>query len=128
MRPDALPALAAETETRLAALAESADTARLAQRAAEAEASYRALAGELSAKRELAAHDLEARVTEVMQGLAMAGGRLEIALEPLAMPASYGVEERRVSRREPSEAAARAAREGRLGRRGCRGSRCRSRW
>src|SRR6185436_14591765 len=77
VRPDALPALAAETETRIKALAESADSARLAQRAAEAEASYRALAGELSAKRELAAHDLQSRVTEVMQGLAMAGGRLE---------------------------------------------------
>src|SRR5205823_5423850 len=93
VRPEALPALTAETETRLAALAESADTARLAQRAAEAEAAYRGLARELSAKRELAAHDLESRVTEVMQGLAMAGGRLEIALEPLAMPASYGVED-----------------------------------
>jgi len=93
VRPDALPALIAETEARLEALAESADTARLTQRAAEAEASYRALAGELSAKRELAAHDLEARVTAVMQGLAMAGGRLEIALEPLAVPASYGLED-----------------------------------
>ena len=93
VRPEGLPELRTETETRLAALADSADAARLAQRAAEAEASYRALAGELSAKRELAAHDLEARVTEVMQGLAMAGGRLEIALEPLAVPASYGVED-----------------------------------
>ena len=93
VRPEALPALRADTETRLAALAESANAAMLAQRAAEAEASYRALAGELSAKRELAAHDLEARVTDVMQHLAMAGGRLEIALLPLATPASYGVEQ-----------------------------------
>ena len=93
VRPEALPALRADTETRLAALAESANAAMLAQRAAEAEASYRAFAAELSAKRELAAHDLEARVTEVMQHLAMTGGRLEIALEPLASPASYGVEQ-----------------------------------
>jgi DNA repair protein RecN (Recombination protein N) len=93
VRPEALPALRADTETRLAALAQSANAAMLAQRAAEAEASYRALAGELSAKRELAAHDLEARVTDVMQQLAMAGGRLEIALERLATPASYGVEQ-----------------------------------
>ena len=93
VRAEALPALHAETETRLAALAASANAAILGQRAAEAEASYRAMATELSAKRELAAHDLEARVTQVMQQLAMAGGRLEIALEPLATPASYGLEQ-----------------------------------
>ena len=93
VRPEGLPALMAETEARLASLAESANAAMLAQRAAEAEAAYRALATQLSAKRELAAHDLEARVTEVMQKLAMEGGRLEIALEPLANPASYGVEQ-----------------------------------
>jgi DNA repair protein RecN (Recombination protein N) len=93
VRPEGLPALMAETEARLASLAESANAAMLAQRAAEAEGAYRALATQLSAKRELAAHDLEARVTEVMQKLAMEGGRLEIALEPLANPASYGVEQ-----------------------------------
>ena len=92
-RPEALPALMAETDARLAALAESANEAMLGARAAEAEAAYLALAAQLSAKRELAAHDLEARVTEVMQKLAMEGGRLEIALEPLANPASYGVEQ-----------------------------------
>ncbi len=93
VRPEALPQLHAETETRLAALAESANADMLGQRAADAEASYRAHAGELSAKRELAAHDLEARVTEVMQHLAMAGGRLKIALEPLPAPASFGAEQ-----------------------------------
>ena len=92
-RPEALPALMAETDARLAALAESANEAMLGARAAEAEAAYLALAAQLSAKRELAAHDLEGRVTEVMQKLAMEGGRLEIALEPLANPASYGVEQ-----------------------------------
>jgi DNA repair protein RecN (Recombination protein N) len=93
VRPDALPALLADTEVRLAELAESADAAMLAKRASEAEAHYRALAGELSAKREFAAHELESRVTEAMQQLAMAGGRLEIALEPLAVPAGFGLEQ-----------------------------------
>ena len=93
VRPEALPALLADTEARLAALAESADAATLAKRAAEAEARYRAAAGQLSAKREFAAHELEVRVTEAMQNLAMAGGRLEIALEPLAAPAGYGLEQ-----------------------------------
>jgi DNA repair protein RecN (Recombination protein N) len=93
VRPDALAALLAETEARLAHLAESADIAMLARRAAEAEAGYRTLAGELSAKREFAAVELETRVTEAMQQLAMAGGRLEIALEALGTPAGYGLEQ-----------------------------------
>ncbi|MEO8306127.1 MAG: DNA repair protein RecN [Betaproteobacteria bacterium] len=93
VRPEALPQLFADTEARLKALAESADAAMLAQRAGEAEARYRTLAGELSAKREFAAHELETRVTEAMQNLAMAGGRLEIALEPLDVPAGYGLEQ-----------------------------------
>ena len=93
VRPEGLPQLRADTEMRLAALTDSANAAALGERAAEAEASYRALAAQLSAKRELAAHDLEARVTEVMQRLAMTGGRLEIALEPLAIPASHGAEQ-----------------------------------
>jgi len=92
VRAEALPALLAETESRLAVLAESADTALLARRAVEAEAQYQMLAGELSAKREYAANDLETRVTEAMQELAMAGGRLEIALDPLSSPAGYGLE------------------------------------
>ena len=51
VRPEALPTLLADTEARLAALSESADAAMLAKRATDAEARYRALAGELSAKR-----------------------------------------------------------------------------
>jgi DNA repair protein RecN (Recombination protein N) len=93
VRPEALPALLADSEARLAALAQSTDAKVLAKRAAEAEACYRAFAGELSAKREFAAHELETRVTEAMQQLAMTGGRLEIALEPLAAPAGYGQEQ-----------------------------------
>ena len=93
VRPEALPDLLADTEARIKALAESADTQMLARRAAEAEAHYDTLARQLSAKREFAAHELESRVTEAMQQLAMAGGRLEIALEPLAAPASFGREQ-----------------------------------
>ena len=94
VRPEALPALIAETEARLAALAESADAGALAKRAAEAEAHYRALAepavGEARVRGARAAH----RVTEVMQELAMAGGRLEIALEPrIANPRATALEQ-----------------------------------
>jgi DNA repair protein RecN (Recombination protein N) len=93
VRPEALPALLAETEARLEALAESADADALARAAAQAEAEYRDLAGQLSKKRRFAASELANRVTRTMQQLAMDGGRLEIALVPLADSASYGMEQ-----------------------------------
>jgi DNA repair protein RecN (Recombination protein N) len=92
VRPESLPALLAETDARLATLAESADADALARSATLAEARYRALAADLSNKRRFAANELSHRVTEAMQALAMAGGRLEIALPALSNPASYGVE------------------------------------
>jgi DNA repair protein RecN (Recombination protein N) len=93
VRPDALPALLAETEARLAALAESADAAALARRAGAAEAAYRDAATQLTKKRQFAAAELAHRVTEAMQTLAMAGGRLEVALVPVREPASHGLEQ-----------------------------------
>ncbi len=93
VRPEQLPELLAQTQARIAALTEAADHDALARRADVAEKTYRALAGQLSAKREFAADELSNRVTAVMQSLAMAGGRFEIALLPLAEPASYGVEQ-----------------------------------
>jgi len=91
-RPEALPALLAETDARLLMLAEAADEAMLARRVADAEERYRAVAQPLSAKRRLAANELAHRVTEAMQDLAMAGGRLEVVLIPEASPATYGLE------------------------------------
>jgi DNA repair protein RecN (Recombination protein N) len=93
VRPEALPALLADSQARLAALAESADAATLAARAAEAEGAYRALAQQLSGKRRFAASELAHRVTAAMQELAMTGGRLEIALVPQDPPASFGLEQ-----------------------------------
>jgi DNA repair protein RecN (Recombination protein N) len=92
VRPEALPALLAETEARLASLADSADAEALARRAALAEAQYREAAKDLSKKRRFHANELAHRVTETMQTLAMAGGRFEVAVEPLATPASYGID------------------------------------
>src|SRR5690606_14875425 len=54
VRPEALPALLAETEARLALLDAASDAEALARAAAQAEARYVALAGELTAKRRLA--------------------------------------------------------------------------
>ncbi len=93
VRPEALPALLADSEARLAALAESADVAALTRRAADARAAYGALADQLTRKRSFAANELGHRVTDTMQELAMDGGRFEVALVPVAAPASYGVEQ-----------------------------------
>ena len=46
----------------------------------------------LSAKRKFAAAELGHRVSAMMADLAMAGGRVEIALVPLSEPASFGLE------------------------------------
>jgi DNA repair protein RecN (Recombination protein N) len=92
VRPEDLPALAADTEAALTALAADTDVAALARAERLAKAAFDALAEELSAKRKYAATELGHRVSAMMGELAMAGGRLEIALEPLAQPASYGLE------------------------------------
>ena len=92
VRSDALPALLAETEARIAALADSADAEALARRAADCDRRFRETAAQLTNKRQFAANELAHRVTVAMQTLAMAGGRMEIALEPLPSPASHGLE------------------------------------
>jgi DNA repair protein RecN (Recombination protein N) len=93
VRPEALPALLAETEARVAALTEAADATALAARAEEAEKQFRTQATALAKKRHFATNELAQRVTEVMQQLAMTGGRMEIGREVLATPASYGLEQ-----------------------------------
>ncbi|MCC7113567.1 MAG: DNA repair protein RecN [Burkholderiales bacterium] len=93
VRPEALSSLLAETEARLSALEAASDEQALAKRAGEAGAVFRALAEQLSAKRRYAASELEHRVTAAMQTLAMPGGRFDIAIVPLAEPASHGLDE-----------------------------------
>ncbi|HEY1329518.1 MAG TPA: DNA repair protein RecN [Casimicrobiaceae bacterium] len=93
VRAEALPSLLAETQARIAALAEAADVEALARRAEEAEAAYRALAVQLSGKRRFAASELAHRVTDAMQDLAMASGRLEVACIAQDAPASFGLEQ-----------------------------------
>jgi DNA repair protein RecN (Recombination protein N) len=92
VRPEQLAGLLASTEAALAELAAAADVAGLERKAAQAEQRYRALAGELRAKRKFAASELGHRVTAAMRTLAMAGGRLEIALEALDAPAAHGLD------------------------------------
>ena len=92
VRPDDLPALAAATAARLAELAEAADAQALARAADAAGRDYEERAALLSAQRATAAKALARRVTATMQELAMDGGRFEVALEPVAPPASFGRE------------------------------------
>ena len=90
--PEALPALAAETAARLAALAENTDTEALARVEREALSAYRTLAAELGAKRKFAATELAHRVSATMKELAMTGGRFDVVLTAISEGASFGME------------------------------------
>lgn len=90
--PEALPQTLADLDARLQALQIAADPAALAAQEAAAEAAYMSVAKKLSAGRKKTAAELSKRVTEIMQDLAMGGGRFEIALTALAEPAASGLE------------------------------------
>ena len=90
--PEELPELLQRLQARLAELTLRADPAALAEREAGAEAAFRQVAKQLSAARAKTAKALSRAVTAGMQELAMAGGRFEIALEPLSEGAASGLE------------------------------------
>jgi DNA repair protein RecN (Recombination protein N) len=92
VRAEDLPQLASDTAAALEALSAGTNIAALAALEARAKASFDSLAKALSAKRKFAAAELGHRVSTMMAGLAMEGGRVEIALAPLAEPASFGLE------------------------------------
>ncbi len=78
---EALPELLETAQLRLAEAQAGADLQALQQAATEAEKHWQTQADALSAARAQGAGPLAAAVTAVMQELAMAGGRLEIAVE-----------------------------------------------
>ena len=90
---DGLPALLLETEERLDALTASQNIDALREKVKQEEAAYLKLAKQLSQKRGGAASELGKLVTDAMQDLSMAGGRLEIALTPLDEGGSHGLEQ-----------------------------------
>jgi DNA repair protein RecN (Recombination protein N) len=90
--PAELPALLAQWRAELATLDAATDTAALEARLAEADKLYRQEARRISAARAAAAKPLAERVTQAMQGLGMAGGRFDVALQPLPAPQSQGLE------------------------------------
>ncbi|QWE08393.1 DNA repair protein RecN [Polynucleobacter ibericus] len=90
---DELPVLLQTTSERLNALTASQNIEVLRDQVKQEEANYLKLAKQLSQKREKAATDLGNLVTDAMQDLSMAGGRLEIALTPLSEGGSHGLEQ-----------------------------------
>ena len=90
---DALPALLLDTTERLDALTASQNIEALREKVKQEEAAYLKLAKQLSQKRGGAASELGKLVTDAMQNLSMAGGRLEIALTPLSEGGSHGLEQ-----------------------------------
>ncbi len=91
--PMELPALLADWQERLVTLTASADLAALAARVEDAQAAYRMLAERLSAGRQSVAGEMGAAVSALMRQLALASGRFEVALLPLAEGAAYGLEQ-----------------------------------
>ena len=90
--PAELPALLAQWRAELAALDAATDTAALDAALAAADKQYLQEARRISAARAAAAKPLAERVTQAMQGLGMAGGRFDVALQPLPAPQSQGLE------------------------------------
>ncbi len=90
---DELPKLLLETSERLDAVTASQNIEVLREQVQQEEAAYLKLAKQLSQKRGKAAKELGDLVTNAMQDLSMAGGRLEIALAPLNEGGSHGLEQ-----------------------------------
>jgi len=90
--PASLPDVLAEHRARLAELGGSESLEKLKEQEQAAEREYRAAASELTKSRRAASKKLGAEVTQTMQSLAMGGGRLEAALEPLESPSAGGLE------------------------------------
>jgi DNA repair protein RecN (Recombination protein N) len=91
--PAELPGLLAGWQARLETLSAAADLDALAARVAAAHRDFLDLARELSAGRQRVAGEMAAAVSALMQKLALASGRFEVALLPLAEGAAHGLEQ-----------------------------------
>ena len=93
VRPEGLVPLERELARRLGELELAASPEALQREVAAAAARFADAAKKLSAKRKKAAEALGAEVTGIMQGLAMAGGRVAVTLVPLERPGPQGAED-----------------------------------
>ena len=91
--PAELPGLLAGWQARLETLSAAADLDALAARVAATHGDFLDLARELSAGRQRVAGEMAAAVSALMQKLALASGRFEGALLPLAEGAAHGLEQ-----------------------------------
>ncbi|NJD25237.1 MAG: DNA repair protein RecN [Betaproteobacteria bacterium] len=91
--PEALPAMLEQASARLAELTVAADAEALARRSQQARDAYVSLAGRLSAARGAAASQMGPQVSALMHKLALASGRFEVALLPLAEGLATGLEQ-----------------------------------
>ena len=89
---EALPDLAERLKSRLAELEVAADLDALRAQEDAAKSRYSGLAARLSAERKAAATKLARQVTVEMKALAMAGGRLEVALRAVDGGSAQGNE------------------------------------
>ncbi|HEY2629518.1 MAG TPA: DNA repair protein RecN [Usitatibacter sp.] len=92
VEPAQLPSALQERRARLAELGGEQSLEKLKEMEAAAEKSFRGAAGALTKKRRATARRLGTEVTRTMQDLAMVGGRLEVALTPIAEPSAGGLE------------------------------------
>ena len=90
--PAELPAALAQRRLSLAELGGEESLEALRAQEAAAEKALRDRATQLSQKRRGAARKLGEAVTATMQRLALAGGRLDVALQPLDAPTAGGLE------------------------------------
>jgi len=90
--PAELPAALAERRARLGELGGEESLEKLREHEAEKERVFRTAATRLSKARRDAARRLAGEVTATMQRLALSGGKLEVALQPLEVPSSGGLE------------------------------------
>jgi len=93
VQPEMLCGLLAQFEARLAELAASDDLDALQANEAAAWAGYQTEAKKLGAQRRKAATALSKQVTAAMHELALAGGHLDIVLQPTHEPRAHGLED-----------------------------------
>jgi len=90
--PEQLPAVLQDILTRLDAVISDDDLDALAQQETIARDQYQFAANEISSARKKAAEKLSAVITDLMQSLAMQGGRLIVALKLLVEGNAHGLE------------------------------------
>jgi DNA repair protein RecN (Recombination protein N) len=93
VRPEELSELLKQWRSRMEDLEGVGDDQALAQQETRAQEHYQSLAKKLSEARQLSATRLSQQVSAEMQRLALAGGRLQVALTPLVDGTAQGLEQ-----------------------------------